>query len=144
MPAIRPELVETWAPRILGIMRIVAGLLFFEVGLAKLFGWPHVAMFDNLRLFSLLGAAGVIELVGGFLVTIGLFTRWAAFVMSGEMAFAYFIGHAPKGFFPVQNGGTAAILFCFLFFYLFVVGGGAFSLEGVMWSATGKEGSARL
>jgi putative oxidoreductase len=118
-----------WAPRFLGIFRIVAGLLFVEHGLSKLFGWPHVAMFDHLQYFSLIGLAGVVELVGGALLTIGLFTRAAAFIMSGEMAFAYFLRHLPQSFFPDQNNGEAAILFCFLFFYFFLVGGGRYSID---------------
>jgi putative oxidoreductase len=129
------ELSETWSPRVHGILRIVAGLLFMEHGLSKLVGWPHVAMFDHLQLLSLLGAAGVIELVGGFLIAIGLLTRWAAFIASGEMAFAYFISHFPRAFFPEQNGGDAAVLYCFLFLFFFVAGSGAFSLDGVMWPA---------
>jgi putative oxidoreductase len=117
------------APRFLGVMRIVAGLLFVEHGMSKLFGWPHVAAFDHLQYFSLIGLAGVIELVGGVFLTIGLYTRVAAFIMSGEMAFAYFLRHLPQSFFPVQNNGEAAILFCFLFFYFFLVGAGAYSVD---------------
>jgi putative oxidoreductase len=118
------------APRFLGLMRIIAGLLFVEHGMSKLFGWPHVALFDHLQYFSLIGLAGVIELVGGVLLTIGLFTRAVAFVVSGEMAFAYFLRHLPQSFFPDQNNGEAAILFCFLFFYFFLVGPGAYSIDG--------------
>ena len=92
-----------WAPRFLGIMRIVVGLLFLQHGLAKLFGWPHVAAFDNIHAFQLLWFAGIIETVGSVLLTIGLFTRCAAFVMSGEMAVAYFMVAAPRGFFPILN-----------------------------------------
>jgi len=104
-----------WAPRFLGIMRIVVGLMYLQHGLAKLFGWPHVATFDNIHAFQLVWFAGIIELVGGVLLTIGLYTRCAAFVMSGEMAVAYFTAHAPRSFFPIVNGGTAAILYCFIF-----------------------------
>ena len=118
-----------WAQRWFAVLRIMAGLLFFETGTAKLFGWPHNPNFDNIHAFQLLWFAGVIELVGGALVTVGLFTRAAAFIMSGEMAFAYFISHAPRGFFPVTNGGVAAILYCFLFFYFFLVGAGIWSID---------------
>lgn len=118
-----------WAPRFLGIMRIVVGLLFLQHGLAKLFGWPHVAIFDNLHAFQLVWFAGIIELVGSALFTIGLFTRCAAFVMSGEMAVAYFMAHAPRGFFPILNNGEGAILFCFIFFYYFLVGSGSYSID---------------
>jgi putative oxidoreductase len=120
---------ETWGPRVLSILRFFAGLLFLEHGLAKLFGFPHVAHYDQLHLFSLLGLAGVIEIVGGALVCVGLYTRIAAFIMSGEMAVAYFMSHAPRSFFPLLNEGDAAILFCFIFFYFFVVGGGEWSLD---------------
>jgi putative oxidoreductase len=118
-----------WTPRFLGIMRIVVGLLFLQHGLAKLFGWPHVTMFDNLHAFQLVWFAGIIEVVGSVLLTIGLFTRCVAFVMSGEMAFAYFIAHAPRSFFPILNGGEGAVLFCFIFFYFFLAGSGAYSID---------------
>ena len=127
------ELIETWSPRFLGILRIVSGLLFVEEGLAKLFHWPHVAIFDNVQLFSLLGVAGVIDVVGGVLVTIGLFTRLAAFILSGEMAFAYFIVKLPRSFFPVQNGGSDVILLCFILLYIFAAGGGAFTVDRLVW-----------
>jgi putative oxidoreductase len=118
-----------WSERMLSVLRIVAGLLFLEHGLAKLLGFPHVAMFDNLTLVSLIGLAGVIEIVGGALVTLGLFTRIAAFIMSGEMAFAYFMSHAARGFFPIVNGGELAVLYCFLFLYFAFAGGGPWSLD---------------
>ena len=117
------------APRFLGIMRIVIGLLFLQTGMAKLFGWPHAAIFDNIHAFQLVWFAGIIELVGGALFALGLWTCCVAFVLSGEMAFAYFIAHLPRGFFPIQNGGTSAILFCFIFFYFFLVGAGRYSLD---------------
>jgi putative oxidoreductase len=118
-----------WAPRFLGILRIVVGLLFLQHGLAKLFGWPHVAIFDNLHAFQLVWFAGIIELVGSILFTIGFYTRAVAFIMSGEMAVAYFTAHAPRGFFPILNSGEGAILFCFIFFYFFVVGSGSYSID---------------
>lgn len=118
----------TWAPWAQGLLRIVAGLLFLEHGTAKLLHFPHVAAFDHLS--PLIMAAGVIELVGGALVTVGLFTRIAAFIMSGEMAAAYFMAHAPHGFFPVLNGGELAVLYCFTFLFFAAAGAGALSLDG--------------
>jgi putative oxidoreductase len=123
------ELIDTWSPRVLGVVRIVTALLFMTHGTAKLLGYPHVAMFDGLQLFSLLGAAGVLELIGGLLVALGLFTRPVAFVLCGEMAVAYFMAHAPQGFLPLVNQGEAAVLYCFFFLYLFVAGPGAFSID---------------
>lgn len=118
-----------WSERMLSVLRIIVALLFVEHGLSKLVGFPHVAMFDKLQLVSLLGLAGVIELVGGALLTVGLFTRITAFIMSGEMAFAYFMVHAPRGFFPALNGGELAIVYCFLFLFFAVAGAGAWSLD---------------
>lgn len=121
--------LTVWTPRILGILRIVTGFLFLQHGMAKLFGVPHVAMFDGLHLFSLLGFAGVLELVGGLLMVVGLFTRPTAFILSGEMAVAYFMAHAPHGFLPILNQGELAVMYCFVFLYFAVAGGGAFSLN---------------
>jgi putative oxidoreductase len=119
-----------WEPRILSIVRIVAGLLFMEHGLGKLFGFPSAAMHP--AMFELYWFAGIIELVGGLLVALGLFTRAAAFIMSGEMAIAYFYSHFPRNFFPLNNGGDAAILYCFIFLYFAVAGGGCWSLDALM------------
>jgi putative oxidoreductase len=121
--------LATWSPRLLSVLRMVAALLFLQHGTAKLLHFPHVAMFDQLRLFSLLGLAGVIELVGSVLLLIGLFTRPVAFIMSGQMAVAYFMAHAPRGFFPILNQGELAILFCFVFLYLAAAGGGLWSID---------------
>ena len=120
---------QAWSERMLSILRIVAALLYLEHGLAKFFGFPHVANFDNLNLVSLIGAAGLIEIIGSALLLLGLFTRVAAFIMSGEMAFAYFMSHAPRGFFPILNSGELAVLYCFLFLYFAVAGGGAWSID---------------
>lgn len=120
---------KVWTPRILGILRIIVGFLFLQHGTAKLFGMPHIAMFDGIQLVSLLGLAGVLELAGGFLVLIGLFTRPAAFILSGQMAVAYFIAHAPHGFLPILNQGELAVIYCFVFLYLSVVGAGAWSVD---------------
>jgi putative oxidoreductase len=116
-------------PYVLSLLRFVAGLVFFQTGMAKLFGFPAVAMFAHLHLASLLGVQGIIELVGGALICVGLFTRSVAFILSGDMAFAYFIAHEPKSIFPAVNGGAAAILYCFIFLYLFVAGGGTLSID---------------
>jgi putative oxidoreductase len=121
----------TWAPRVRALLRIVVAYLFVQHGMAKLFHVPHVAMFDQVQLMSLIGLAGVIELVGGLLLLVGLFARAAAFVMSGEMAAAYFIGHAPHGhvLLPMLNEGELAVLYCFVFLYFAVVGAGAWSVD---------------
>jgi putative oxidoreductase len=121
-----------WSPRVLSVLRIVAGLLVLQYGLAKLVGWPAVKMFENLPWLSLFGVAGMFELVGGVLLILGLFTRPVAFVMSGEMAAAYFIEHFPRGFFPVLNHGDLAIALCFIFFYLAFAGGGPWSLDAIL------------
>ena len=126
------------APYMLSILRLVAGLLFLEHGLMKLVGFP-APMRVPVALFSLYGAAGTIETIGGLLVAIGLFTRPAAFIMSGEMAFAYFLEHFPHSFFPALNAGDAAVLFCFLYLYLVFAGGGAWSIDAMM--ATKKRGA---
>jgi putative oxidoreductase len=124
----------TWAPRALGALRIVAGYLFIAHGTAKLFGAPHVAMFDGLQLFSLVGLAGVLEVVGGALLIAGLFTRPVAFVLSGLMAFAYFIAHAPQGnaLLPLLNSGELAVLYSFLFLFISAAGGGAYAVDNVL------------
>ena len=126
------------APYLLSVLRLVAGLLFLEHGLMKLVGFP-APMREPVALFSLYGAAGTIETIGGLLVAIGLFTRPAAFIMSGEMAFAYFLEHYPHSFFPALNSGDAAVLFCFLYLYLVFAGGGAWSIDAMM--ATKKRGA---
>ncbi|KND61414.1 INTEGRAL MEMBRANE PROTEIN (Rhomboid family) [Candidatus Burkholderia verschuerenii] len=114
------------------ILRVVAAYLLLTHASAKLFHVPHIAMFDGLPLFSLLGAAGVIELVGGVLVLLGFFTRAAAFVLSGELAFAYFIGHVPQGHFllPLMNQGEPAMLMSFIFLFIAAAGPGAWSIDG--------------
>ncbi|MNB95833.1 hypothetical protein D3C87_1468170 [compost metagenome] len=129
MSAFISQLNTLWAPRLLSVLRIITAFLFLQHGTAKLFGFPHVAFFDELSLFSLIGFAGVLEVVGGLLLVLGLFTRPVAFILSGEMAFAYFIAHVPKGLFPLLNNGEQAILFCFIFLYLVAAGGGAWSLD---------------
>jgi putative oxidoreductase len=114
----------------LSILRIMVGLLYMQHGLNKLLDFPPTPTHMPYRLFSLVpGLAGPLELFGGLLIVLGLFTRPVAFILSGEMAFAYFMVHAPKSFFPFLNGGDGAILYCFIFLYFAVAGGGAWSLD---------------
>jgi putative oxidoreductase len=120
--------LDNWAPRVLSILRIVAALLFIEHGSQKLLGFPAGGM-SGVALASLSGIAGLIEIVGGVLLLIGLFSRAAAFIMSGQMAVAYWMAHAPKSAFPVNNGGDAAILFCFVFLYIVFAGPGPWSMD---------------
>src|SRR4026208_2056023 len=108
-----------WSPQALSILRIMAGLVILQFGTAKILGFPAVPMFANVQLFSLIGLAGTLELIGGILLTIGLFTRPVAFLLSGEMAAAYFIAHFGKSFIPLLNGGNEAVIYCFVFLYLF-------------------------
>jgi putative oxidoreductase len=117
------------APYILSALRIVAALLFLEHGMSRLFGFP--SPLPTPHLFTLYWFAGAIEFGGSLLVLLGLLTRPVAFIMSGEMAFAYFLSHAPHGFFPILNRGDGAILFCFVFFYLVFAGPGPLSLDAV-------------
>ena len=121
-------LQTVWAPRLLSILRIVAALIFMEHGTQKLLGFP-TSENPGPPLFSLMGLAGILEMVGGALLVLGLFTRPVAFILSGMMAVAYWMAHAPQSAFPVNNGGDAAILYCFVFLYLFAAGGGLWSLD---------------
>lgn len=128
------SLPTTWAPRIQSIVRIVTAYLFMLHGSAKLLHVPHLARFDHVQILSLSGIAGLLELVGGALLVLGLFTRPVAFILSGEMAFAYFIAHASKGnvLFPLANGGDAAVLYCFIFLFFAASGGGSWSLDKIL------------
>jgi putative oxidoreductase len=121
-----------WGPRILSVLRIVVGLVLLQYGLAKLLGWPAVKMFENLPWLSLYGIAGMFELVGGTLLVLGLFTQPVAFILSGEMAAAYFIDHLPRGFFPILNAGDLPVSLCFTFLYLSFAGGGPWSIDAMM------------
>jgi putative oxidoreductase len=125
----RPD--PKWAQHAQGLLRIIVGYLFLQHATAKLFGFPHVAYFDNLKVLSLNGIAGIIELVGAPLIILGLFTRPVAFVLSGEMAFGYFIAHAPQGnfFSPLLNQGEGAVLYCFVFLFLAAAGPGSWSVD---------------
>ena len=122
---------DTWTPRGLALLRIVAAFLFLQHGASKLLHFPHVAMFDGVTLFSFMGFAAVLELVGGGLLLLGLFTRPVAFILSGQMAVAYFIAHAPQGnlLSPMMNQGEAAVLYCFVFLFLSLAGSGTWSID---------------
>ena len=119
------------APHAQALLRIVSGYLFLLHGSAKLFHVPHVAMYDGVQLMSLVGLAGVLELAGGALLVVGLFTRITAFLLCGEMAVAYFMAHASKGdpLLPLLNQGEPAVLFCFIFLFLAAAGAGAWSID---------------
>ena len=121
-------MLDRLAPYSLSVLRIVAAFIFLLHGTQKLLGFPEATR-GMPEFLSLLWVAGALELVGGVLLLVGLFTRPTAFVMSGLMAFAYFIAHAPRSFWPTSNGGDAAILFCFLFLYLVFAGPGPWSLD---------------
>jgi len=127
--------LEKYQPQLLALLRIVVALLFMEHGLAKLFHFPVPQPGVPDPLPTLLVAAAWIEVVFGALITVGLFTRLAAFIAAGEMAVAYFIQHSPRGFWPIVNGGEGAILFCFVFLYLAAAGGGAWSIDRILRKA---------
>jgi putative oxidoreductase len=129
------RLEAVWAPRVLSILRIVAALLFFEHGTAKLLGFPPSD--HSPEVLSLSWIAGALELVGGALLIVGLFTRPVAFIVSGEMAVAYWMAHAPRSAFPLVNDGDSAILYCFVFLYLAFAGGGPWSLDA-LWRRESK------
>ena len=123
------ERLTRWAPLALGILRIVAALLFIEHGTQKLFGFPAGEREAIGFALTLPGIAGILEFFGGILLLLGLFTRPVAFILSGQMAVAYWMAHAPQSTFPVLNGGDAAILFCFVFLFLVFAGPGVWSVE---------------
>ena len=124
---------SAWAPWLLGVLRIVAAFLFMQFGTAKLFAFPAAVMpgGGTAPLASLAGVAGVLETFGGALLLVGLFTRPVAFLLSGLMAFAYFRGHAGKGFWPLLTQGHPAIMFCFVWLYLSAAGAGPLSLDAL-------------
>ena len=132
---INTQMLETvWAPRVLSIVRVVSALIFMEHGTQKLLNFPpRAAAAAAPNLMSLYGVAGMMEIVGGILLVFGLFTRPVAFLLSGEMAFAYWMSHAPRNMYPILNGGDGAILYCFIFLYLAFAGGGAWSLDRLIW-----------
>ena len=123
--------VDVWPRRATSVLRIIAGFLFMSHGMQKMLGFPAPPA-HAIRLFTLIGASGVLELVGGILLLIGLFTRPVAFILSGEMAVAYFIAHAPQSFWPLINRGELAVLYCFVFLYFAVAGGGVWSIDALL------------
>lgn len=123
------QFCDKWTPYVLGLLRIITGFLFLQHGTSKLFGMPYNEMFDGLQLMSLMGVAGILELVGGTLILIGVFTRPVAFILSGQMAVAYFMMHAPKDFLPINNHGELAVMFSFVFLYFSVAGAGKLSID---------------
>ena len=127
------QLLRSGEPYVLSIFRIVTGLSFFQFGVAKIFKFPAVPMFEKVEMFSLFWNAAVIEFIFGGLLIVGLFSRVAAFILCGEMAFAYFISHAPRGFIPLLNGGNLAIMYCFSCLYLACAGAGPWSLDALLW-----------
>jgi putative oxidoreductase len=128
-PASLDAAATAWAPRLLSVFRIVVALLFLAHGLVKLFGFPAGAQPGQVSLASIYGIAAILETFGGAAILLGLFTRPVAFVLSGQMAVAYFMAHAPQGVFPVLNGGELAILYSFAFLYLSAAGAGPWSLD---------------
>jgi putative oxidoreductase len=126
------QMLSKYQPIALSLFRFITGLLLLQFGIAKILKFPAGTPFEKVELFSLIGAAGTIELVLGALLLIGLWSRIVAFILSGEMAFAYFIGHFPRGFFPLLNNGTLAILLCFACLYLATSGPGPISVDAKM------------
>jgi putative oxidoreductase len=126
------ETLMAWAPRALSLFRIIAGLMIIEHGMGKIIGFPALPAYANVQPLSLLGAAGFIELIGGALLILGLWTQPVAFILSGEMAVGYFMVHAPRSFYPLINGGTLAIMYCFSFLYLATAGAGPWSVDAAM------------
>jgi putative oxidoreductase len=125
------ELETVWAPRMLSVLRIVAAVVFWQHGVQKFLAFPVARAAP--AFLSQSWFAGMLELWLAPLLIVGLFTRPVAFVLAGEMAFAYWLGHAPRGFFPSANGGNLAIMYCFVFLYLAVAGGGPWSVDNVLW-----------
>ncbi|MGA9856202.1 MAG: DoxX family protein [Gammaproteobacteria bacterium] len=119
--------LDAWSPRLLSVLRIVVAILYIEHGTSKFFGFP-VGM-GHIPLFSLIGLAGVLEIGGSILLFLGLFTRPVAFILSGQMAFAYFIAHAPHSPYPLVNHGEAAVFYCFVYLYFAAAGGGTWSFD---------------
>jgi putative oxidoreductase len=126
------ETIAAWTPRALSVLRIITGLMIIQHGMAKIIGFPADPSVANFQPASLLAIAGVIELIGAALLILGLWTRPAAFILAGEMGVGYFIAHASKSFFPLLNGGTLAIMYCFTCLYLSTAGAGPWNLDAIM------------
>ena len=126
-------ILNDWSPYALSLLRIVAGFLFLQHGMQKLFGYPSAPPGGKPPLGSLYGVAGILEFFGGLLIMFGLFTRPVAFLLSGQMAFAYFKVHAPEGFWPAKNQGESAVVFCFIFLFLVFAGAGPLSLDALLF-----------
>ena len=133
------QLETDWAPYMLSVLRIVSALIFFAHGTQKILGFP--ASEFSPAAFSLMWTAGVLELIGGAMLIVGLFTRPTAFVLSGLMAAAYWIAHAPQSFYPALNGGDAAILYSFVFLYFIFAGPGPWSLDAALGKRAGTAGA---
>lgn len=129
------KFMSKWSTEILSLLRIVVAFLYIQHGTAKMFGYPMSMGDGGLDWFSLVGVAAILEVFGGLLLLIGLFTRPVAFLLSGQMAVAYFMFHAPGGFWPLVNHGEGAVLYCFIFLYLAAVGGGRWSVDRMRGSA---------
>jgi putative oxidoreductase len=123
--------LATWTPQLRSVLRMIAAFLFIAHGTQKLFGFPVMEPRDPVAIFSLFGLAGVLEVVGGLLLLLGLLTRPVAFILAGEMAFAYSYAHAPRNFWPALNGGELAVLYCFLFLYFAAAGPGPLSVDAM-------------
>ena len=132
-------MLANWVPYLLSILRIVAALLFFEHGTQKLFGFPPGQPYTGFPNFSILGIAGMLEVVGGLLLLVGLFTRITAFIVCGEMAVAYFRAHLPRSFFPINNFGEITVMLCFFFLYLVAAGPGPWSLDHALSRSKTRE-----
>jgi putative oxidoreductase len=128
------DFIKPFMPQLLSILRIVSGLLILEHGTAKYLNFP-IGPMNHASPVTMGGAAGILELIGGALLVVGLFTRPVAFILSGMAAVAYFYAHAPRGFFPILNGGELAILYCFVFLYMAAAGGGPWALDRVWRSS---------
>ena len=124
--------LTNWMPQVLSVVRIMVSLLFIEHGTQKLLGFPAPGPRGIAELFSMTGFAGILEILGGALLTVGFQTRIVAFLLSGEMAVAYFMAHAPRSFYPIINNGDSAILFCFIFLLFVFSGGGAWSIDNIL------------
>jgi putative oxidoreductase len=124
--------MSKWSPLLLSVLRIITGFLFIEHGMQKIFNYPPSDKPMHFELMTVMGFSGVLEFVGGALILVGLFTRVAAFILSGEMAVAYFMVHAKGDFWPIINKGEIAVLYCFVFLYLVFAGPGPLSLDGLI------------